>query len=220
MVSNASGVLDGAEEVLRRARAVLDPDHRLPDLHAVRFRAEVTGPGGDFAVTMASTRAGWARIRWDPGPTMAIQEDRTWQRFPEEDATGPLQLVEELFVRGHEVMAMVAWPSTRVSGLRFAGETRFAGQPAIRLTGVDPAGGAVDLFYAVADTMPLGFQIQDHLRDGGPVTVQFDGWSPVEGVLLPHSVEFRQGAEVFLYRMNQVDLSPEAGPEWFEAAGA
>lgn len=215
MTANASGVLDPAGTILSAAASSLDRQGRLGTIAAVRFSATASGPGGDFQVDVRSARDGRARVTFDQDASLGILPDRTWQQTIAAGPTEELSPTEEQFVRGHEVLAMLLWPRSRVPSLRYDGQARYDDAPAIRLSGRDALDGVVDVFFGAADTMPLGFRVQDHRSGAGAVSVTYSEWHDSAGVSLPRVMSFVQGDEVFIYSLEDIETQSQPEPSWF-----
>ena len=93
-------------------------------------------------------------------------------------------------------------PGSRLNGLSHGGRSSFRGEEAVRLVGQDAMGAEVEVYYRLADTVPLGFMVVDHTRPGAPpVEVGTEGWGDGDGAAaLASRAVFRQGTEVFRYR--------------------
>lgn len=215
MTANASGVLDQAGAILSASASMLDRRGRLNTIQAIGFSATASGPGGDFEVDVQSARDGRVRLTFDHDASLGILPDRTWQQATPAGPTEELNPAEEQFVRGHEVLAMILWPAGRVPSLRYDGRTLYDDTAAIRLSGRDALDGVVDVFFAAADTLPLGFQVQDHRSNGAPVSVTYADWDDSQGVLLPRVVRFAQGDEVFTYLLEDIQTRSQPEPSWF-----
>lgn len=184
---------------------------------AIRARAEVTVTGsdpGEYGVRVVSATDGRARLEFSFGMTGVLGGGRDLVSASAEAAPTDVSPAMRSFVQGHEVHWNVLQPDTRFGPLRFTGLSRFAGRPALRLTGTDAAGGAIDLFYAAADTLPLGYEVTDHL--GGPVDrVQLvvEEWTEGPAPRFPRVATFIQGTDRFRYRfveIEPVDAAPDS----------
>lgn len=189
-----------AERILAAA------ERRLGRLDAVRATARVQGPRDRFQVTVRSLRDGRARLDFAGGPSAAIDSADQW--IVEAPGQAPAALGPEMatFVRGHEVHMTLLSPGSRDLDLRYGGVTTFGSVPALRLSGVDALGGAFDIFYTTADTLPIGYRVIDHVRRGPSPVVEVDEWADAGGLRLFRRATFRQGDEVFVYRF--VDIEP------------
>lgn len=188
--SRAEAVVAGA-----RRRVGFDPD----ETRTLRGVVEAQGPEGRFDVTIHSAPDGPVRAEWDGEFAAGLWAGGSWQRAGEE-TTAPLPVEMITFLRGHEGHLMLLAPGPRLTNLREAGETTFEGAAAIRLVGDDAAGAPVELYYAAADTVPLGFRLRDHVGiRPEPVSWQLEDWRG-DGRLLAHAATIRQGPETFLYR--------------------
>ncbi len=175
----------------------------------IRTLARVTVRGSDpgtYSVTVVSATSRRARLEFSSGVTGVVDGERGWMRASGDGGVTAATAATRAFVRGHEVHWNLLFPDTRFAPLSFSGATRFAGQGALRLTGADAAGGAVDVFFAETDTLPLGYEVTDHL--GIPedrVQLVVERWTRRSGLLLPDVVSFRQGGNHFRYRF--VDMA-------------
>jgi hypothetical protein len=122
----------------------------------------------------------------------------------------------ETYARGHDFFLGMLYPETRLSDLHFAGTVQFEGSEAFLVTGADAVGGVVSLYYARADTIPLGFQVQDHGRGAGPVTTTLGEWREADGVRVPGHVRFQQGTEIFDYDVVTAEVLAVSPDDLFE----
>lgn len=205
------------------AASVLSASHRalagaagLGEISYARFLADATAPDGAYQVEVRATRAGAVRLEFLPGFSAAIRPEGSWMRGAPGENPGPLSDTMATFVRGHDLLMNVLFPDVRYAPLRYQGEEAFAEVPAIRLDGVDGLGAPIALFYSVADTLPLGYRVVDHVRGGGPVTTTLAGWDRRSDVLLPTSARFVQGDEAFDYALAEVQVAEAAPPGSFE----
>jgi hypothetical protein len=135
-----------ADHILAAAARRWGDPRRLAGLSFLRATARVRGPGGEFEVAVCSARDGRAWIRLSAGFSAGIEADRTWML--ESPGAPPQDLTPELeaFVRGHEVHMNLVAPGSRYGPLHFAGNTIFAGEPALRLGGRDALGEPAEFF--------------------------------------------------------------------------
>ena len=215
---------DEAGRVLAAARRASRPgedaagDTAGVAFEAIRARADVSGPRDRFTVTVISAGEGRVRIEFSPGMTAALGGDRDWIRGSADSAASEPTPAMRAFVHGHEVHWNLLRPQTRYGPLRFTGATRFAGRPALRLTGTDAAGGAIDLFYAETDSLPLGYEVSDHL--GGPtdrVRLVVEEWTARPGARFPAVASFLQGDDRFRYRFVDVEVLEMVPDSLFDA---
>jgi hypothetical protein len=199
---------------------VLGGDEAIGRIRFARFRADASGPGGEFGVMVLSGADGEARIEFspDPGLSAGITRERGWVRADEDDGLQALSDTLESFVRGHELLMIALHPDRRYGPLRYAGEQRFGDVPAIRLDGIDRLGGPIQPYYSLPDTVPLGFQLIDHLRGRGPVTTSLFDWRPAGDVRLPNRARFVQGSEVFEYTLAEIETRDSIDVRAFEPA--
>lgn len=193
-------------------RLILDAAARnTGSLDAIRATAEVRGPRDRFQVTVHSLADGRGRIDFAHGPSAAITFGDQWIVESPELPPAALGPEMETFLRGHEVHMTLLAPESRYPDLQYSGTTTFASRPALRLSGVDRLGAAFDLFYATADTLPLGYRVADHVRQGPPPTVEVGDWEEVGGRRLFRRATFRQAAEEFVYRYVAIETAvPDA----------
>lgn len=178
-------------------------------LEAIRTRARVTATGsspGTFTVDVVSASEGRTRLAFSLGMTGVLGGGRDRVRSSADAAPEDVTPAMRAFLRGHEVHWNVLWPETRFGPLRYTGAVRFAGRPAVRLTGTDPAGSAIDLFYAASDTLPLGYEVSDPL--GGPtdrVQLVVERWTEDGGPRFPNVASFVQGGDRYRYRFVEIE---------------
>lgn len=206
MTANSSGIADRAGEVLEGSMRALGNRTAVDAAQQINFRAAATGPGGAFDVEVRSTRDGRARITFGTGMSLGIEADRGWRTVEGTDRVEAITNEELEFVRGHELLMSVVAPLTRFPPLTYSGRTMYEGQPALRLSGVDALDGAVDAYYSTVDTLLVGFRVEDHLRDGGSVSIVLSAWRTVDGVRLPHRATFVQGPDTFEYVISGIDI--------------
>jgi hypothetical protein len=191
-------------------RAVGWAGPQRPEGIVLRARVEWAGP--PYEVEVASARSGAAKLTFVDGASMGLGLRDRWASV-QPDSFVALSDTMETFLRGHDFVFNLVEPGPRFGPLRFAGTTRFAGQAAFMIAGRDVLGGAVRLYYSRADSLPLGFEVEDHLRGGPTVTTEILAWSAGDGARLPERVRFRQGAEVFDYTITDAqtfDLAPDS----------
>jgi hypothetical protein len=206
--------LTAAERVLASARRAVGGEV----VDAVLARAEATGAGRGFEVEVLSARDGRVRAAWGSDFAAGIGSASRWTSS--RGARDTLDGATETFVRGHEIHAIVLWPTTRFGPLEPRGADVFAGRAAVRLAGVDALGAPVDLWFAAADSLPLGMRVAGHRRAGEPpVVIEWSDWRPVGTGRLPHACTFRQAGDVFRYRFTRVDVSPDPTEMGFEGPG-
>ncbi len=205
MTANSSGTGDPADRIVAAGIRAVGAPAAVNQVQQVNFKARVTGPGASFEVDVRSSRDGRARLAFRTGATLGIEADRGWQTS--DGTLSEITPAEHEFVRGHELLIRVVAPYTRFPALGHAGHTVVDQQAAIRLSGVDNLGGAVDAFYSVSDTTFLGFRVEDHLGGRGTVSVALSDWRPVEELELPHRAVFTQGPETFVYDLFDVATS-------------
>jgi len=198
-----------AARILATARRNLAHVGADSAFEAIRSRADVTVTGSDpgsYGVNVVSATEGRVRLEFSFGMTGVLGGGRDLVRGTAGAEPTVASPAMRSFVQGHEVHWNILRPDTRFAPLRFTGLTRFAGRPALRLTGTDAAGGAIDLFYAVSDTLPLGYEVSDHI--GGPVDrVQLvvDEWTDGPGPRFPAVAMFLQGTDRFRYRFVEIE---------------
>ncbi|NNM31950.1 MAG: hypothetical protein HKO53_02740 [Gemmatimonadetes bacterium] len=196
-----------------RARTVLGGARRavglaaLPQDSVFLAEARVTGPTGPFQVTIHSAPGGEARLAFAGGPTFTVHMGGGKVDAGQGEGR-PLTDPDLTFLRGHEIHLMLLDPLSRLEHVRVMGEAQYAGRGAIWLRGEDAAGSPVDLYYAAADTSPLGYRVTDHTRPGAEnVTLTWtgEGTSQVadEPILFTPGAVFEQGAERFTYRFSR-----------------
>lgn len=193
--------------IVAGARRATGADPGLAGVGFVRFDASATGPGGAFSVRLAATPEGAVRVDFSEGLSAAIGRAASWVRTAPDAEVETLGDTLATFVRGHDLVMNLLAPGTRFASLRYAGIERFDGREAIRLDGIDAVEGPVQLYYARADTLPLGFAQLDHVRGRGRVTVTVGDWRAESGIRLPHFARFVQGEEIFEYHMEMEVLS-------------
>lgn len=208
----------GAVAVLDAARRAVGIDGSAASIEAVQARAEVRGPGERFSVEILSARDGRARVEFIPGLVAVLDSagsSDSWVR--KRPATPPTPPTQETiaFLRGHEVFMNILFPETRFGPLRASGRASFEGRPAVRLSGLDRLGTAIDFFYAESDSLPLGYRLEDpdpEARAEGrpPVRLVVERWVRRAGVLVPLVASFRQGEERHEYAF--VRIVPLAQP--------
>jgi len=184
-------------------------------LTSVRATAAASGPSTSFEVTVSSRRSGEARVDFSGGFSAGIGRHRRWARTA--DSTGPLTPEMETFLRGHEIHLTLLAPESRYPTLGFGGRVDLDGRAALSLVGADALGGRVELFFATADTLPLGYRVIDQARpERGPVTLTVGDWVPRDGRRIFTTARFRQGNETFRYRFTDVVLDPPLPDSLFD----
>ena len=206
VTTSSGGEAPRAPAILAGARrAVAWPDDPSQAPGAVRFEASVAWEGPPYEVEVVSSGDGRMRLRFVDGAAFGIGAESRWSRL-EPDVVGPLSDTLETFARGHDFFLTLLHPAPRLASVHWAGVTRFADQRALMLTGRDAMDGVVRLYYSAADTLPLGYEVDDQLRNGGTVATFLAGWSDQQGLRLPSQVRFVQGSEVFEYTIERADV--------------
>lgn len=182
---------------------------------AMRFGARVTWAGPEYGVEVLSTPGGATQLAFADGPTLSVSPRSRWTEVRPDSFTA-LSDTMETYARGHDFFLGMLYPETRLRDLHLAGTARFEGADAILVTGTDAVGGVVSLYYARADTMPLGFVVQDHGRGAGPVTTTLGEWRQADGLDMPGHVRFRQGSETFDYDVVTAEILATAPDDRFE----
>lgn len=172
---------------------------------ALIAEAEVEGPDVSFEARVLSESSGAGRIDWIPGSTIARRGNAGWVGGPD----GAVQVMtpnEWTMLVGHETHWNALRPD-RLGPVTYGGRARFADREALRLTVLNPIGAPIDLYYAAADSLPLGFRTGDHLRpERGPVTVIFGDWRAIGAGRLPYAVIFAQDGEEYHYSYTRLEL--------------
>lgn len=190
-------IVAGARRAAGWTEATLPP--------ALSAEADVAGPRDSFRVRVLSGDAEKGRVDWLPGPSLVrTAAGAGWVVSPGA-AVEDLSPDTETMLVGHETHWNALRPD-RLGPLTYTGRARFAGQEALRLTVLNPVGAPIDLYYAAADTLPLGFRTGDHLREErGPIEVRFGDWRAAGAGRLFYSVTFTQDDEVFRYAFQRIE---------------
>ena len=216
MVSVATTALEmgpSPASVARAARRAIGwSDARRDSAWVLGATVEWAGPPYD--VEVSSTRSGTARLHFVDGATMAIGETARWAEL-ERGTPVVLSDTLETFLRGHDYFLNLIEPGTRFRSLSVAGDARFGGAEAVMVTGVDALGSVVKLYYAREDTLPLGYEIQDHLRGGPEVRTRIRDWAERDRARIPRLVRFTQGDDVFDYTVSNVTAYPPVSDSLF-----
>lgn len=186
--------------VLRAARRALGDDADVAAVQTIETVAACTGPRVRYETHVVSARDG-----------RAIFE----QRFPDGRAeravvsdTAPRDPIERLMIQGHEIHMLVVAPETRLGPPVTAGDTVFAGRPAVVLTFRDQLGAPVFAYFARSDSLPLGFLMPNHRTDGKPsITLTIDSWRTVGRLRLPARATYHQGADRYEFQFTTVRLN-------------
>lgn len=115
----------------------------------------------------------------------------------------------------HDLLMNGVAPDNRYGPLKYAGIEPFAGQPALRIDGRDALGAPIQFYCAAEDTLPLGYRVQGHRGGAGPVITTVSDWSEQDGFRWPRAARFRQGDEVFDYRIVSVTTADAPDPAQF-----
>lgn len=191
-----------AAVVSRARRAVGWPARQVA---AIALHARVSWAGPPYDVDLVSTPSGDIRLEFVGSTLLAITADSSVQS----DGGGDVRPVGDTlatFVRGHDIVLTLLAPEARLRSLRVVGAARFAGNDAQQVTGLDALGGTMRLYYAAADGTPLGYEVEDHLRGGGTVTVALEQWTEAGAPRHPRHVRFTQGREVFRYAIQRFEV--------------
>jgi hypothetical protein len=171
----------------------------------VDLRATVAWAGPPYEVEILSAGSGAVRLAFVDGAIFGVAGDRGIAVLSPGTASALTDSLES-FLRGHDVFFNLVAPGPRFGALRVAGTTEFAGHSAVVLVGTDAVGADVRLYYAMSDSMPLGYEVEDHLRGAGTVTTEVRAWAVRDGRSIPQHLQFRQGADTFDYTIRAFDL--------------
>lgn len=197
--------VNDVEAVVAAARRTIGwPNGDGPTL---RMHAAVSSSGPSFRVELISAPSGSVRLQFDSGALLAMTADSSVALLGPE---GPRLINDtlETFLRGHDLLLMLVQPRSRIRSVEAAGPAMFNNIPAVMLTGRDALDAEVRLYYAKSDSLPLGYEVLDHLRGKGMVRVALGAWSPVEStspLRHPREVHFTQGLDTFRYAIEWVE---------------
>lgn len=202
-----------AARVLEGSRRIVGGEEAVARLAFARFRADAAGPDGSYQVVVHSTAEGQVKLEFSLGFAAGIRRDDGWVKMGQGAVEPALTDTLVTFIRGHDLLMNALRPELRFGPLRYVGEEEFGQVPAIRLDGADALGAPIRFYYAQSDTMPLGFQVVDHLRGGDPVATSLMTWERHGDLLLPAQARIVQGSEVFDYEISEIEIgeSGEAG---------
>ena len=181
------------------------------------MNAAVSSSGPPFRVELISAPSGSVRLQFDSGALLAMTADSSVALLGPE---GPHLINDtlETFLRGHDLFFMLVHPSSRLRNVEAAGPEMFNNTSAVMLTGRDALNAEVRLYYAKSDSLPLGYEVLDHLRGKGMVRVTLGAWSPVERTFPlrhPREVHFTQGPDTFRYAIEGVEQFDAVGDDLF-----
>lgn len=200
-----------AEEVLERARALVEVRARLPadSVRSLALVAEGASPRGSFRTALRSHGDGRISL---------AQRTTSGELF--ERAVGPVGGAPDpdpvrAFLQGHALLHLAVDPEAVLGAGRWAGAVRFAGVAADVLTFRDGAGSPLDLLYARDSGHLLGIRVRaPGARGSGPpevILIYLSGWRESDGLRLPRRAAFLEGEDLFLYRLRDVRVN-EASP--------
>jgi hypothetical protein len=189
-----------AESILRAASRAIGSEALVAGVRTIETEAACQGPRGSYETHVASARDGRAVFE---------------QRYPDGrderailTAETPADSLERTMIRGHEIHMLVLAPAVVLGPPSHAVDTTFRGQPAIGVVFPDGLGAFVTAFFARRDTMPLGFELPDHLHPGAPpIALTFDAWARTDGLRLPVRAVYHQGGDEYRFRFTSVRLN-------------
>jgi hypothetical protein len=201
------GLSDG-QRLLSAMRSALGGEAVVAATRSLVASARVEGPSADYDVVTRSTRDGRVRLEFSTGFLAGIDREDAWGFDDATGASQPLDAATRTFVRGHELHMTLLAPETRYGEPRYTGVGSFEGAPALRLTFLDELGSPVDIYLALADTLPLGMTLVNHTGRGArDVAVAFDDWQPLGDLMLFRSATFLHGDDVYRYVYYSLDAN-------------
>ncbi len=195
---------DSALAILRGARRALGGAAAVRAISTIRAEATVDGPTSRFVTVVWSARDGRARMEQSTGFAGGAHASGDWRLDRESGAMTSMDPRGLAFVRGHELHAAVLFPESRYVDPRLLDRGDFAGQPAHVIEFTDGLGEPVFGYYAVADTLPLGFRVTHTDPD---VIVTLGGWEARGSVRAFTTASFTQGEEIHEYSYVDIGLN-------------
>jgi hypothetical protein len=193
---------DQVEQLLAGSRRALGGE-AVAAVRDITSRATVTGPAGEFETVVYADREGRARMKQSSGFD-AIVDSLTARATDDQGHWTEADAEVHAVVRGHE-LHMLALDPRRMFDTAVAGPlVPFGGVEHLSIRFADRQGRQITVYYGAEDTVPAGTRVG---WTDPPVVVTFDRWENFEGVRVFREANFRQGAETFRYRFDEIRLN-------------
>lgn len=181
---------EGAQRVLTKAQAATHVSARALS-RVIVGRAVCNGPDGSYRTDISSPpgRRFWFRQVHPGNKTFEalVTADGAWS-IKSDGSRSPLNYRRTLMVRSHDFQRIALDPESFVSNLGLIGTVNFRGLKSEQLSGLADDGTKIELYYAVKSGLPLGFKMMNPVQAATIVTITYQEWKDVEGVLLPSKV--------------------------------
>lgn len=194
--SSVEVILDGAARATGMASRT-SPLQLVADAHVV-------GPRDQFRTVIHSASDGRVRMEQTPqGFVAGINDTAGWVHDPESGETSELGPMAS-FVRGHELHMLALLPESRLSNPRLATASPLDLEAALGIAFSLPSGDSLVIYYAAADTIPLGLRVA---YTDPNVVVTWSDWVERDELKLFTQARFVQGDEVFTYDFQAVEIA-------------
>ncbi len=179
-----------AQKVLERARTATHVTKEALDKIIVG-RASGSGPDGSFKTDISSPPDGrfwYRRVLEGRKPFEAlITSEGAWS-VHEDGTRTPLSRRTALMVRSHDFQRIAIDPESFAQNIGWVKETDFHTLKSQELLGYTEDGTKIYLYFDDKSGLPLGFRMDNPVQTDTSVTIIFQMWKNVEGVLLPSKV--------------------------------
>ena len=192
-------------------------------VRTITAEATVRTANGSFATRVVSDRTGRARMEQGDSLVAIVAREGGAVINPATGTTAPIDAAMRTVVRGHEVHMLALFPTTRWTSPRWLGRSDFEGQRVMGVGFTDELGAPVSLYLSVKDTIPVGYELENHSGTGAArVRVILKDWMPVDGVQLCREAIFVHGSDRYRYtytqlRVNAARESELVVPQWSAA---
>jgi hypothetical protein len=198
--------------VLASARRAMGGDGLVAAATTIDALAACDGPSGPFETRVYSSRDGKMRFEQTPssGQTFVagIDGQGGWSYDADLDQFVRADSATLTFLRGHELHMIALAPETRFGEPEAQGLERLGRRHAVALRFRDLIGTPVHIYYALEDSLPLGFRVANHTGSGAPaVLVMFEDWRSVDGLRLFTRARFEHGMDTYRYEFTSIRLN-------------
>jgi hypothetical protein len=214
-----TGIGRDPARLLAASRRALGGD-AVESVRTITAVASVRSPNGSVETRVVSDRTGRARMEQGDSFVAVVTREGGAVIDPVTRTSEPMDSATRTVVRGHEVHMLSLFPTTIWTAPRWLGRSDFEGKEAFGVGFTDELGAPVALYLSVNDTLPLGYEVENHSgRGAARVRVALQEWMPLDGVQLCREVIFVHGSDRYRYsyshlRLNTARESELTVPEW------
>ena len=146
----------------------------------------------------------------DDNQIVVVEGPYAWMRRGDHAALGPEFF--KIFALGHQYHAFLLYFDQILANVRDNADIEVSGDRRSGKTGDYPFGGFVHWIDGTEPDKPYGVVFE--FPDSPPIVTTFHEWREAADRSLPFHARIDDGSNVFDYRYEYVDLSPQQ-PEWF-----